>query len=95
MAAVLLVALLTAGWADRTQAVSARDTTTAHQHTAAGHQHDETSPTDIFLLCADAVLVVVAVGLVLRPSRVRADRRWRLPEADRRPLDDEEERQRG
>ena len=55
----------------------------------AAHQHADPSPTDALLLAGNAVLVVVVLGLVLRPPRVRAraDGRWRLREADRRPPD--------
>ena len=54
---------------------------------AATHQHADPSSTDALLLAGNAVLVVVVLGLVLRPPRVRAraDGRWRLREADRRP----------
>ncbi|MFC3383112.1 hypothetical protein [Couchioplanes azureus] len=54
---------------------------------AAAHRHGGMGTADALLLAGNAVLVVVSLGLLLRRPRVRAraDGRWRLPAADRRP----------
>jgi hypothetical protein len=51
------------------------------------HAHAAVSAVDILLLGVGSVLVLVVIGLIVRPPRVRsrADGRWRLPAADRDP----------